>query len=81
MMNYKFAIGALAMSALLTLVSAASAQHYWGPTRVGDQCFKRGLGSNGSFGYWETCKDASTGTTASAQVARPAAKKKGNSGR
>ena len=80
MTHLRFAIGALVMSGLVTLASAANADQYYGPRRVGDRCFvPSALGSNGAFGYWETCKEpaaATTGATANARIARPATKKR-----
>jgi len=71
---------------LLTLtlgITVASADQYYGPRQVGDQCFRR-AGHGESLGYWEKCPtaqtaNAATGATANASIARPrAAKKKSN---
>jgi hypothetical protein len=56
----------LAGAALATLVlaaplSSAQADSYWGPTKVGNQCWQR-QGHN-SLGYWTVCKPSQTATT------------------
>jgi hypothetical protein len=75
MTRSKLVSGILVTFALGILSSSAGADQHWGPRRVGDKCFiSTANGSNGAFGYWETCKAPATGATANARVARPAKK-------
>jgi hypothetical protein len=59
---------ALVLACGMTLSSAppAQADNYWGPVKVGNQCWKR-AGHN-SLGYWETCK--SSGESANAKITK-----------
>ncbi len=49
------ALAALGFTATATL-SSAQADNYWGPRKVGNQCWKHSLGN--SLGYWSECADA-----------------------
>jgi hypothetical protein len=82
MSHYKFLSGAIAVAALLIVAPAAQAQQYYGPTKVGDKCFKR-YGHGESLGYWEGCPAATStagasGRSANASVTRASARKKAN---
>jgi hypothetical protein len=54
----QFLIGAAATAALTTLASVpANADMHFGPTQVGNQCFKwQGTNArDATFGYWSVC--------------------------
>jgi hypothetical protein len=75
MTQSRIVCGTIVAVALGILGSSAGADHYIGPRKVGDKCYKVGLGSNGAFGHWETCSDSKSGATASAKVSKGANKK------
>jgi len=75
MAQSRIVCGTIIAVALGILGSSAGADHYIGPRKVGDKCYKVGLGSNGAFGHWETCSDSKSGATASAKVSKTGNKK------
>jgi len=56
----------LAFGTALTSAPPAKADNYWGPVKVGNQCWVR-AGHN-SLGYWSTCK--SSGESANAKISK-----------
>jgi hypothetical protein len=63
----KLTLAAVTLAALgfTATLSAAQAENYWGPIKVGTMCWKKQLGN--SLGYWEECASAKT---ANASVGR-----------
>jgi hypothetical protein len=62
------ALATLATIAIAATFSAAQADSYYGPRKVGNLCWKHQLGN--SLGYWEACAEKPAGT-AQASVRRP----------
>ena len=54
MRHLTIAIATVATLGLAATLSAARADSYYGPKKVGDQCWHHTLGN--SFGYWGECK-------------------------
>jgi hypothetical protein len=56
----KFATVALAavIVAGAAFSSTAKAELYWGPERVGNQCWNKAVHANNGYGFWTPCKAA-----------------------
>jgi len=66
----QLALAAATLTTLTLVAATAQADSYYGPIKVGNQCWVRQLGN--SLGYWKTCD---SGGTAQAAVARSGKKK------
>jgi hypothetical protein len=56
------AIAIIALGTIAVAAPAAKADSYYGPVKVGNQCWKRQIGN--SLGYWTECKPAESSRAA-----------------
>lgn len=63
---HKITISAAVMTALVAVLAAApaSAERNWGPVKQGAQCWNNSRGGNSEFGFWGSCPQTASATTA-----------------